>query len=78
MNVAIKYLTVLISDEPELEFSGSRRAELERFRAELGHFNFRAETELNRIFFYSFSPEVFIIRSPVYQFYVHLSELLCF
>ena len=31
------------SDEPELEFSGSSRAKL-------GHFNFRAETELNRNF----------------------------
>ena len=42
---------VPVSDEPELEFSGSRRAELWRFRAEpsqaeLGHFYFRAETEL--------------------------------
>ena len=37
---------VMNSDEPELEFSGSSRAELWRFRAELGHFNFRAETEL--------------------------------
>ena len=31
------------SDEPELEFSGSSRAEL-------GHFNFRAETELKKKF----------------------------
>ena len=30
---------IIISDEPELEFSGSSRAEL-------GHFNFWAETEL--------------------------------
>ena len=32
-------------------------------RAELGHFDFRAETELNRNFF----PQVFIIRSPIIQ-----------
>ena len=42
---------VVISDEPKLEFSGSSRAELWGFgaepsQAELGHFNFRAETEL--------------------------------
>ena len=41
------------SDEPELEFSGSSRAEPWRFRAEpsraeLGHFNFRAESEPNQ------------------------------
>ena len=50
-------------DEFELEFSGSSEPELWRFRAELGHFNFRAETELtiltifvskNLIFFYKF------------------------
>ena len=35
-----------ISDEPELEFSGSSRAKKVPSRAELGHLNFRAETEL--------------------------------
>jgi hypothetical protein len=34
------------SDEFELEFSDLSQAELWRFRAELGHFNFRAETKL--------------------------------
>ena len=43
------------SDEPELEFSGSSRAKLWRFRAKLRHFNFRAETEL-KIFFQPFFP----------------------
>ena len=55
---------VIASDEPELEFSGSSRAEPSR----AGHFNFRAETELNRKFFNSFFPQVFIIRSPVSWF----------
>ena len=40
------------SDEPEPEISSSSQAKLWRFRAEpsramLGHFNFRAETELD-------------------------------
>ena len=44
--------TVNDSDEFELEFSGSSEPELWMFRAkpsqaELGHFNLRAETELN-------------------------------
>ena len=51
----IKWQRVVIIDESELEFSGSSRAEL-------GLFNSRAETELNR----NFSPQVFIIRSPVF------------
>ena len=37
---------MLLSDEPELEFSGSSQAMKVPSRAELGHFNFRAETEL--------------------------------
>ena len=44
---------VIASDELELEFSGSSRAELWMFQAEpsrAGHFNFRAETELNQNF----------------------------
>ena len=45
-------LILKCSDEPKLEFSGSSRAEL-------GHFNFRAETELNRNFFNSFFPPSF-------------------
>ena len=44
----------LFSDESELEFSGSSQAELWRFRAEPGHSNFRAETEL-------------IIRKQIFQ-----------
>ena len=36
------------SDEFELKFSGSGRAERVPSRAELGHFNFRAETELTK------------------------------
>ena len=45
-------LWIVGRDEFELEFSGSSEPELWRFRAkpsraELGHFNFRAETELN-------------------------------
>ena len=43
---------VFSSDEPELEFSGLSRAEL-------GHFNFGAETELNRNFLNSFFPPSF-------------------
>ena len=35
----VKIFFLITSDEPELEFSGSSRAEL-------GHFDFRAETEL--------------------------------
>ena len=53
------------SDEPELEFLGSSRARKVLSRAELGHFNFRAETELNQNFFNSFFPKFFTIRSPV-------------
>ena len=34
------------SDEFELKFSELSQAKLKGFRAELGHFNFRAETEL--------------------------------
>ena len=37
---------IFISDEPEPEFSSSSRAMKVPSRAELGHFNFRAETEL--------------------------------
>ena len=37
---------MLTSDEPELEFSGSSRAMKVPSQAKLGHFNFRAETEL--------------------------------
>ena len=40
---------VFTRDEFELEFSGSSKPELGKFRAELsraGHFNFRAKTEL--------------------------------
>ena len=33
----------------ELKFSGSSRAERVPNRAELGHFNFRAETELTKV-----------------------------
>ena len=48
------------SDEPELELSGSSRAEIGSFRVEPGHFDFQAETKLN--------PNFFIIRSPVSTF----------
>ena len=43
-----KYVPLMVfsSDEFELKFPELIRAKLERFRAELGHFNFRAETEL--------------------------------
>ena len=37
---------VTSSDEPEPEFSSSSRAVKDPSQAELGHFNFRAETEL--------------------------------
>ena len=54
------------SDEPELEFSGSSRAIKVPNRAELGHFNFRAENELtiptikkSQILFNSFFPQSF-------------------
>ena len=40
---------VIISDEFELKFLGSSRAERVLSRAELGHFNFRAETELTKV-----------------------------
>ena len=38
------------SDGFELDFSGSSEPELWRFRAELGHFKFRAENELDFFF----------------------------
>ena len=60
------FLIVASRDEFELEFSGRR------FRAELGHFNFRAENEptipINKKkckFFKLTNPPSFIIRSPV-------------
>ena len=48
----------LISDEPEPEFSSSSRAEL-------GHFNFRAETELD-FFLISSSSKVFGTHKNTY------------
>ena len=58
--------------EPSYEGSEPSRA---------GHFNFRAETELNRNFFNSFFPK-FLLSEILYhdfiQFYDHLSELLWF
>ena len=39
---------VLISDEPEPEFSSSSHEGSEPSQAELGHFNFRAESEPNQ------------------------------
>ena len=39
---------VINSDELELEFSSSSRAMKIPSQAELGHFNFRAETELTK------------------------------
>ena len=45
-NFYTDYRGVFSRDEFELEFSGSSKPELWRFRAELGHFNFWAETEL--------------------------------
>jgi hypothetical protein len=41
-------LTVNSSDEFELKFSKLSLAKLKGFQAELGHFNFRAETELTK------------------------------
>ena len=41
------HIRVGSSDELEPEFSSSSKPEPWRCRAELGHFNFRAETELN-------------------------------
>ena len=38
---------IKFSDEFELELSKLSQAELQRFRAELGYFNFRAETKLS-------------------------------
>ena len=49
------YITT--SDEPELEFSGSSRARKIPSQAKLGHFNFRAETELNQNFITHFFPK---------------------
>ena len=64
ITLAVAAAQVNNSDEPELEFSGSSRAMKVPSRAELGHFNFRAETELNRKFFNSFFPQIFIIKGP--------------
>ena len=48
--LSIQYASLSVvlsgSDEFELEFPKLNQAELKGFRAELGHFNFRAETEL--------------------------------
>ena len=67
------YLLVM---SPSWNFEGS-----EPSQAELGHFNFRAETELNRNFLTHFFPK-FLLSEVLYhdfnQFYNHLSELLCF
>ena len=71
---------MITSDEPELEFSGSSRAELR-------HFNFRAETEVtiptlkkSKILFNSFFPPKFLLSEVLYhdfnQFHDHLSDLL--
>ena len=57
---------VHISDEPELEFSGSSRSELGKFQAELSWGTLISE--LNRNCLNSFFPQVFIIRSPVSWF----------
>ena len=46
-SLTLCHYTPLTSDEPELEFSSSSRAMKVPSRAELGHFNFRAETELD-------------------------------
>ena len=72
------------SDEPEMEFSSLSQAELWRFRAELGHFDFRAETELQpswtEIFLTHFSPK-FLLSEVLYhdfnQIHDNLPEL-CF
>ena len=78
-NILAGNLQYLVVMKPELEFSGSSRAELWSFRAELGHFNFRAETELTirqniAILFSQFFPQVIIIRFclHIYQFRDHL------
>ena len=62
----IKIKRQVSRDEFELEFSGSSKPKLWSFRAEPGHFNFRAETELtiptikkSQILFNSFFPQSF-------------------
>ena len=58
----LKDLILISSDEPELEFSGSSRARKVPSRAELGHFNFRAETELNQKFFNTLFPKFLLLE----------------
>ena len=65
------------SDEFELDFSGSSEPELWKFRAELGHFTFRAENELDFFFdiqlfllqFYFFTPKIRRFKKKKYNFY---------
>jgi hypothetical protein len=50
-------------------------------QAELVHFNFRAETELNQNFLKSFFPKLLsseVLYHDFNQVHDHLSELLCF
>ena len=61
---------IVISDEPKLEYSGSSRATKVPSRAELGHFDFRAESELTKyrnFFFPSFSPSLYYQILLVYH-----------
>ena len=63
------YYTYFVVMSPSCNFSAQAEPsyeDSELSRAKLVHFNFRAETEVNRNFFkLIFSPQVLIIRSPV-------------
>ena len=63
------YYTYFVVMSPNCNFPAQAEPsyeDSEPSRAELVHFNFRAETEVNRNFFkLIFSPQVLIIKSPV-------------
>ena len=65
----------MLRDEFELEFFGSSEPELWKFQAKLGHFNFRAETELTILTICMSKNSKFLTYLPILLLYHDSNQL---